>query len=70
MMNALSHLPNSGNYLVLLRGRLRLRIADIVRQQVLNVPLEGRNIAIESKRPSSEKNTYHQRPQLEPVGQT
>ena len=31
MMNALSHLPNSGNYLVLLRGRLRLRIADIVR---------------------------------------
>ena len=31
MMNALAHLPNSGNYLVLLRGRLRLRIADIVR---------------------------------------
>ena len=30
-MNALSHLPNSGSYLVLLRGRLRLRIADIVR---------------------------------------
>lgn len=38
-------------------------------KQLLNVPLEGRIIAMESKRPLSEKNTHHQWPQLEPVGQ-